>query len=70
MNRRRGCRSSSRRNRATEIRPDSPAEIQAANLSGPQFRALWSTASTLSWQQFLDRWERRFRPPGIPIIKE
>jgi len=70
MSRSRGRRSSSRKTRTTRIRPDSPAEIQAANLSSPQFRAVWYTASTLSWQQFVDRWERRFRPPRIPITKE
>jgi hypothetical protein len=70
MSRSRDRRSSSRKPRSGRIRPDSQAEIQAANLSSPQFRALWHTASTLSWQQFVDRWERRFRPPRIPITKE
>lgn len=47
-------------------RPDTPAEIQAAGLSGPFFREVWNSSSRITWQQFIDRWERRFDAPKGP----
>jgi hypothetical protein len=42
-------------------RPDTPAEIQAAELSSPLFAEVWHTSSRMTWAQFVERWEGRFR---------
>jgi len=64
MNRRNGHHVRARgRNSRSAFGPDSAGEIQAASLSSPFFRAAWSTGSTMTWQQFVDRWESRFAAP-------
>jgi hypothetical protein len=40
--------------------------MQAASLSSPFFRECWNRGSRITWQQFIDRWERHFRAPGPP----
>ncbi|MCU0303878.1 MAG: hypothetical protein MUC56_07470 [Thermoanaerobaculales bacterium] len=45
-------------------RPDTPAEIQAAELSSPLFAEVWHTSSKMTWAQFVERWERRFHRPS------
>ena len=47
-------------------RPDTPSELQAANLSSPFFREVWSASSRVTWQQFVARWENRFTAPKDP----
>ena len=47
-------------------RPDSPREMQAANLGSPFFREIWSISSEMTWQQFVARWESRFHSPKRP----
>lgn len=58
--------SKARSNRRAWPRPDTPAETQSANLSSPFFRGVWSASSKMSWQSFVDRWERRFHSPPDP----
>ena len=36
-------------------RADSPSELQAANLSSPLFREIWSISSEMTWQQLSTR---------------
>jgi hypothetical protein len=43
-----------------------PGEIQAANLSSPFFEETWRNGSTMTWQQFVERWENRFLVPSRP----
>lgn len=48
------------------LRPDTPSEMQAANLSSPFFREIWNISSEMTWQQFVARWEGRFTSPTRP----
>ena len=67
MNRRNGHRSRKSRDRiGAIIRPDTPGEIQAASLYSPFFEETWRNGSTMTWQQFVERWENRFEVPGRP----
>jgi hypothetical protein len=50
----------------SSLRADTPSELQAANLSSPFFREIWSISSEMTWQQFVARWESRFRSPKGP----
>jgi hypothetical protein len=51
----------------SNVRPDTPGEMQAASLSSPFFREAWNASSKMSWPQFVARWETRHivsRPSG------
>jgi hypothetical protein len=49
-----------KRGGSVSVRSVTKVGIQSANLSSPFFREVWSFGSTVTWQQFVDRWERRF----------
>ncbi|MEE4271135.1 MAG: hypothetical protein V2I67_05655 [Thermoanaerobaculales bacterium] len=54
--------------RTRRARPasDTSSELRTAALAGPFFRQVWNTSSSMTWQQFVDRWERRFHAPPAP----
>ena len=67
MSRRNGRRSTTGGHRSVAApTPDTPREMQAASLTSPFFRSSWERGSTITWQQFIERWERRLRAPAPP----